>query len=169
MSLYEISNTYKDLLEAIAAGEIPDEAIADTLGAVDGEFTDKADNIACFIKSLLAEKQAIKSEADTLIERADAKQHKADKLTDYLYQMFKLTEKSKIETSRNVMSIRKTPLRVEIDDEKAFIAYAQANDDKSFLTVKDPVVNKINLKDWLKAGREYPHAKLVSGEKLAIK
>lgn len=169
MSLYDISNTYKDLLEAIAAGEIPEEAIADTLGAVDGEFTDKADNIAAFIKSLLAEKQAIKAEADALAERADSKQRKADKLTDYLFQAFKLAGKTKIETARNVMSIRKTPPRVEIDDEKSLIAYAQKNGDNSFLTIKDPTVNKTNVKDWLKAGNEYPHAKLVSGEKLSIK
>lgn len=169
MSLYEISNTYKELLEAIAAGEIPEEAIADTLAAVDGEFTEKADNIACFIKSLLAEKQAIKAEIDALAERAEAKQHKADRLTDYLYQIFKLSGKIKVETSRNVISIRKTPPKVEIDDEVAFIAYAREHGDELFLTIKDPTINKSSLKDYLKAGNEYPHAKLVSGEKLAIK
>jgi phage host-nuclease inhibitor protein Gam len=169
VSLYDIGNTYKELLEAIASGEIPEEAIADTLAAVDGEFTDKADNIACFIKSLLAEKQAIKAEIDVLNERAEAKQHKADKLTDYLYQMFKLSGKTKIETARNVMSIRKTPPKVEVDDDTAFIAYAREHGDELFLTIKDPTINKTKLKEYLKAGNEYPHAKLVAGEKLSIK
>jgi phage host-nuclease inhibitor protein Gam len=169
MSLYEIGNTYKELLEAIAEGEIPDEAIADTLAAVDGEFTDKADNIACFIKSLLAEKQAIKAEIDVLAERAKAKQNKADKLTDYLYQMFKLSGKQKIETSRNVMSIRKNPPSVQIDDEAAFIGWAQTEHKTDFLTIKDPAVNKTTVKEALKAGMEIPHARLVSSEKLTIK
>jgi len=169
MSLYEISTTYKDLLEAIESGEIPEEAIADTLAGIDGEFTEKADNIASFIKSLLADAQGIGEEIDSLTERKKAKINKAERLTDYLYQQFKLTGKQKIETSRNVMSIRKTPPRVEIDDETALIAYAQSNGDRSFITVKDPTVNKTHLKDWLKDGHEYPHAKLVPGEKLAIK
>lgn len=169
MSLYDIGNTYKELLEAIASGEIPEEAIADTLAAVDGEFTEKADNIACFIKSLLAEKQAIKAEIDALAERAEAKQHKADKLTDYLYQMFKLSGKTKIETARNVMSIRKNPPRVEIDDDAAFIGWAQAENKMNFITIKDPVVNKTAVKEALKAGIEIPHAQLVSSEKLTIK
>lgn len=169
MSLYDIGNTYKELLEAIASGEIPEEAIADTLAAVDGDFTDKADNIACFIKSLLAEKQAIKAEIDVLNKRAEAKQHKADKLTDYLYQMFKLSGKTKIETARNVMSIRKNPPRVEIDDDAAFIRWAQAENKMNFITIKDPVVNKTAVKEALKAGEQIPHAQLVSSEKLTIK
>ena len=168
-TLYEISDQYAAFLSAVESGEIPEEAIADTLDAIDGEFTDKADNIACFIKSLLAEKQAIKAEIDVLNERAEAKQRKADKLTDYLYQMFKLSGKTKIETARNVMSIRKNPPRVEIDDEAAFIGWAQTEHKTDFLTIKDPTVNKTAVKEALKAGIEIPHAQLVSSEKLTIK
>lgn len=89
MTLYEINQTRLDFLSRIESGEIPEEAIADTLEALDGEFDDKADDIACYIKSLLSEKQAIKAEADALLERAAAKQGKADSLTNYLYQQFK--------------------------------------------------------------------------------
>ena len=173
MSLYEISTTYKDLLEAIESGEIPEEAIADTLAGIDGEFTDKADNIASFIKSLLADAQGIGEEMDSLAERKKAKINKAERLTDYLYQQFKLTGKQKIETSRNVMSIRKTPQKVVIDDEFEFLAWAQEFEEKTgddrFLNYKDPSINKTAVKEFLKANNTIPHAKLVSGEKLAIK
>lgn len=169
MNLYEINQTYKAFLDQIASGDIPEEAIADTLEALDGEFDEKADNIACYIKSLLSDAQAIKAEQDALSERATAKKHKAESLQNYLYQQFKARGKDKLETPRNVLKIRKNPPAVQIDDEAAFLSYAKDHGDLSFIKIKDPEVNKTAVKDWLKGGNEYPHAQLVSGEKLTIK
>ena len=168
-SLYEINQTYKAFLDQIASGDIPEEAIADTLEALDGEFDEKVDNIACYIKSLLSDAQAIKAEQDALSERAAAKKHKAESLQGYLYQQFKARGKDKLETPRNVLKIRKNPPAVQIDDETAFLAYAKEHGDLSFIKFTDPTINKAHVKDWLKDGHEYPHAQLVSGEKLMIK
>ena len=165
-SLYEINQTYKDFLDQIASGEIPEEAIADTLEALDGEFDSKADDVACYIKSLLSDVQAIKAEQDNLSERAQIIKHKADRLTDYLYQA---RGKDKLETPRNVLKIRKNPPSVQIDDEAAFIEWAKTQKDTDMLTVKDPIINKTSVKNALKAGAEVPHAQLVAGEKLSIK
>ena len=52
MKLYEIANDYLALLQAIDEGEIPEEAIADTLEAIEGEIEFKADNLACVLKTL---------------------------------------------------------------------------------------------------------------------
>ena len=62
MKLYEIANDYLALLQAIDEGEIPEEAIADTLEAIEGEIEFKADNLACVLKTLNAEVSAIKAE-----------------------------------------------------------------------------------------------------------
>lgn len=168
-SLYEINQTYKAFLDQIASSDIPEEAIADTLEALDGEFDDKADNIACYIKSLLSDAQAIKAEEDALAERREAKKHKADSLQNYLYQQFKLRGKDKLETPRNVLKIRKNPPSVLIDDEAAFIEWAKTQNDTDMLTIKDPAINKTAVKNALKAGTKVPHAQLVAGEKLSIK
>jgi len=168
-SLYEINQTYKDFLDQIASGEIPEEAIADTLEALDGEFDSKADDVACYIKSLLSDAQAIKSEQDNLSERAQIIKHKADRLTDYLYQEFRARGKDKLETPRNILKIRKNPPSVQIDDEAAFIKWAKTQKDTDMLTVKDPIINKTAVKSALKAGNKVPHAQLVAGEKLSIK
>lgn len=168
-SLYEINQTYMAFLDQIASGDIPEEAIADTLEALDGEFDDKADGIACYIKSLLSEAQAIKTEQDALAERAATKKRKAESLQNYLYQQFKLRGKTKLETPRNLLKIRKNPPSVLIDDEAAFIAWAKTRKDTDMLTVKDPIINKTSVKNALKAGAEVPHAQLVAGEKLSIK
>ena len=168
MNLYEINQSRLDFLEAIESGEIPDEAIADTLAGIDGEFEEKADDIACFIKSLLSEAQAIKAESDALLERADIKKHKAERLNDYLYQQFKLAGKSKIETSRNVLQIKKTPAAVKIDDTESFIKWAQENND-DLLNYGKPTPKKKEIKQAIESGTEIPGVKLESGEKLAIK
>lgn len=168
-SLYEINETRKSFLDQIASGEIPEEAISDTLEALDGEFNDKADDTACYIKQLLSDAQAIKTEADNLTERAAAKKHKADRLMDYLYQQFKDRGKDKLETARNILKIRKNPPSVQIDDEDAFIGWAQSSKETNLLTIHDPTVNKTAVKNALKAGEEIPHAQLVSGEKLTLK
>lgn len=168
MKLYEISETRLRFLEAIESGEIPEEAIADTLAGIDGEFDEKADDIACYIKSLLSEAQAMKAESDTLTERAAAKKHKADKLTDYLFQQFKLSGKSKLETARNVLSIRKNPPSVQIENEESFVVWAKGNN-ADLLTFKETTPNKKEIKIALQSGAKIPGAKLEQGEKLAIK
>lgn len=168
-SLYEINQTRKEFLDKIASGEIPEDAIADTLESLEGEFDEKADDTACYIKSLLSDAQAIKAEQDVLAERAAAKKHKADSLQNYLYQQFKARGKTKLETPRNVLKIRKNPPSVQIDDEASFIGWAQAQNKPDFITAKDPTINKTAVKDALKAGEEIPHAQLIAGEKLTIK
>ena len=168
MKLYEISETRLRFLEAIESGEIPEEAIADTLAAIDGDFDSKADDIACFIKSLLAETEALNNESAVLADRAKAKKNKADKLVEYLYQQFKLSGKSKLETSRNVLAIRKNPPSVQIVKDDDFVVWAKENN-PDLLTIKDPVPNKKEIKIALQGGAELPGAELVQGEKLSIK
>ena len=41
MYLYELTDEYLKLLDAIDAGEIPDEAIEDTLAGIEGEIDEK--------------------------------------------------------------------------------------------------------------------------------
>ena len=109
MKLYEISADYQRFQEQIESGEIPEEAIADTLEAIEGEFDDKVDNIACIIKSLLAEAKEIKSERDALDGRMKQKQKTADRLTKSLKDEMLFSGRTKVETPRNVVKIRNNP------------------------------------------------------------
>ena len=168
MTLYDINQTRLDFFERIASGEIPEEAIADTLASMDGEFDEKADNIASFIKSLLGDSRAIKSEADTLILRASTKTRKAEKLTEYLFGELKFAGKSKIETARNVLQIKSNPLSVQIANAELFIAWAKVNND-SLLAYKEPAPDKKAIKTALQDGIDIPNVELVHVEKLTIK
>ena len=85
-SLYELKEEYLKLFDMIDSGEYSEDTLKDTLEAIGAEFEEKADNIACFIKTLNADSDAIKAEADSLTERARAKKAKADRLKQYLFE-----------------------------------------------------------------------------------
>lgn len=168
MTLYDINQNRLEFLERVASGEIPEEAIADTLASMDGEFDDKVDDTACFIKSLLSEAQGIKAESDALLERYDTKKHKAEKLTDYLFQEFKFAGKTKVETARNVLQIKINPPAVQIANIESFVLWAKGSA-VDLLTFKEPLPDKQAIKQALQNGDVVPGAELVRGEKLAIK
>lgn len=167
-TLYEISDQYAAFLSAVESGEIPDEAIADTLAGLDGDLEDKIDNIACIIKQLTAEAEAIKAERDALGERQQAKAHKADRLKDYIRQSMVLAGKKKIETARNRVSIGKPTPRVDITSIDALRAAPDVW--KPYDYGKETNVDKAKLKELLQAGTVVPGAVMQEGTpRLTIK
>lgn len=164
MRLYEISNTYLEFMQAVEAGEIPDEAIADTLESINGEFENKADNIACVIKSLLADAEAIKAEEKILKERRETKQRHVDSLKHYLSESMKHTGKSKIETARNCLSFRKST-SLSIIDEESF-----KKKHRDLCKIEEKVtIPKSDITKLIKSGQEITGAELVEKQNLQIK
>jgi hypothetical protein len=166
MKLYEIANDYIALLQSIEDGELPEEAISDTLEGITGEINEKADNIACVLKSLKAEMDAIKTEVDRLNERKAIKSRAFDRIKSYLSETLLRTGIDKVETARNVITFRKSE-SVEIDGE-AFLLWASQNRD-DLLTFKDPEPNKTEIKKALKSGEEIVGAQIVSKQNMQIK
>ena len=168
MTLYELASGYKNFLTAIENGEIPEEAIADTLEAIEGDITEKIDNIACVLKVLEAEELAIKAEEDRLAQRRKAKANMKDRLKNYLSDMLFSLGKTEFETARNKITFRKTPGKVVIADEKAFIEWAIANDD-SLLTYGKPTINKTAVKTAIDDGKEILGAEIVVSQNMQLK
>lgn len=162
MTLYEIKEKYLELLEM----DLDEQTMTDTLESLQGDLEEKADNIACLIKSLEAEADAITIESNKLKERANQKHTKADSLKRYLYDTFKTLDVGKIETSRNVLQVKQNPESVEVDDE--FIEWAKKSA-VNLLSYEKPKPNKAQIKAELKCGVPIPGARLVRGERLVIK
>jgi hypothetical protein len=165
MKLYELAMNYRALMEAIDNDELPEEAIADTLEAVTGEIEDKADNIACMLKSLDADIVAIRAEEICLAERRKVKENAKERIKQYLSDMLLGIGIDKVETARNKITFRKSE-SVELDE--GFIAWATANRD-DLLTFKEPTANKTEIKKALKAGAEIEGARIVSSQNIQIK
>lgn len=166
MSLYQLTKEYEALYAQI--DEIPEDAFADTLEGLQGEFSEKADNLACFIKSLKAEADDIKAEAAALKEREAAKRAKADRLRAYLLQQMAAVGLKKIESSRNVITVAKAPAKLVVDD--GFTRWAEEQGRNDLLTYKTPEPNKTAIKDAVRAGNEIPFVRMEDeGQSLRIK
>ena len=168
MKLYEITAQYQRLMDDIAEGSIPEEAVKDTLDSVESELADKLDNIACFVKSVNAEAAAIKNEITALTERMKSKQAKADRLIEYMYGEMCAAGKNKIETARCKLTIKQNPEAVTISDNAAFIEWAQINND-NLLTYAQPTINKTKIKETIKSGETVPMCSITRGQRLEIK
>lgn len=167
MKLYELTNDYLALLDAIDNGELPEEAIADTLEAITAGIEEKADSIACLLKTLDAECFAIKVEEARLAERRRAKERQHERIKQYLSETLQRAELDKIETARNRITFRKSE-SVEIIDDESFIIWAQKNRD-DLLTYSAPKVNKTEVKKALKHGDEIIGAELRIKNNIQIK
>jgi len=168
MKLYEIKEDYLKVLEMAEDDEVDADAIRDTLASIEGEFADKADNVACIIKQLYAESEAIKKEQDKLAERAKACKAKGDRMKSYLYEQMSAIGQRKITTSRNVLTIANTAPSVKVDDEALFFNWATLKHDE-YIRQEAPKPDKTAIKDALKNGVEIPGVHLEAGESLRLR
>lgn len=166
MKLYEITEQYLKFQDLCEIGVIPEEAAKDTLESINGEFSEKVDNIACLIKNSVAQSKALREEAGNLYKRAAAKDKASEYLTNYLLNNMKIAGKICVETNRNKITIRKNPESVEFDND--FISWAQINADH-FLKYKEPTPDKKALKEAMKSGQNVPRARLIQNERVEIK
>lgn len=164
MTIYELAGQYEDFARLVEDGDIPDEAIADTFALLDAEFDDKADALACIIKELGAEAEAIKAQEAALKERRQRKESRAEYLRGLLSESMKRLDKAKIETSRNVISFRKSTALVIADEED----FKQRHRD--LCQVEEVVkIPKKDITDRLKAGEEISGAALETRQNLQIR
>ena len=168
MKMYEIAADYRHLLDAIDNGDIPEEALTDTLESITTLLEDKADNIACIIKELTAEAEAIKAEEDRLKARRTKKLKRAERLTEYLSECLTNAGADKIETARNSISFRKTPGKVVFDNEKAFIAWAHENAGV-FLKYTAPTADRTAIAQYIKDGGKLEGVRIESSQNISIK
>lgn len=166
MKLYEIKEDYICLLDMIESGEIPEEAIADTLDAVTGELEDKADNIACVIKQLQAEATAIKTEEERLAERRKSREKNAERMKKYLADNLLAVGKTKLETARNKISFRKSET-VEIEDFESLIQFAA--DYPKLLKAQKPQADKAEVKKLIMLGIDVAGCRLQENSNIQIK
>lgn len=166
-ALYELTGQYIDLLNAIESGEVPEEAISDTLEALGGELDEKIDNCACIVKQLDSEAAAIKAEKAALADRQSVKEHQRDRLKNYIRQSMGLAGKKKVETARNCVSVGKAQPKAVITDLDA-LSYEDVW--KPYDYGKESNVDKAKLKTLLQNDKNVRGAELQDGTpRLTIK
>lgn len=152
-SLYEIEEQIMSCVD-METGEIIDE---EALANLNMERDAKVENIALWVKNLLAEAKMIKEEKDNLAYRQKVCENKAESLKEYLSR-FLAGEKFK--TAKISISYRKSE-RVNVLD------IGKLDDD--YLKFKDPEPDKTKIKKAIKDGVELDGVQLVENYNIQIK
>ena len=158
-TLYEINKALEEALEAAIdpeTGEINEEAYT-VFEKLQQDKTDKLEGIALWIKNLKADAEAYKAEKDVFAQRQKAAENKAESLKQFLAYCL---AGEKLKTDRVLVSYRASQT-VEIDDPRAIPV--------EFTIAQDPKIDRLALKDALKAGVEIPGAHLEDRQNIQIK
>ena len=159
MTLYELMTGYKDFLLAVENGDIPEDAIADTLEAIEASIDDKIDNTACVIKVLEAEEAAIKAEEERLAKRRKAKEKARERVKAYLSEMILTMGRTEFESPRNKLSFRKS--EETVCDKNVL--------DAKWMRKKETYEpDKVAIKNAILNGEKIPGAEIVVKQNLQI-
>lgn len=158
MNLFEINAAIETAFQNCVDPETG-EVIGDTteLDALQIQRDEKVENIACLIKNLKAEAEAIQNEERKLKARRQACENHAEWLKRYLANSL---QGEKFKSARVSISWRKSQA-VEVEDVWKL--------PEEFVRMADPEPNKTAIKEALKAGIEVPGAELVDNLNMTIR
>lgn len=161
MNIYEIDAAIMSLVDE-ESGEILDyEAFA----ALAMERESKVENMALWFLELKAEVAAIKAEEDRLKARRQQAEKKAERLKEYLSY---IQAGEKFKTPRVSIFYRSSE-SVSIQDEDQFIKHMMEIGNETYLSYKDPDINKTAIKEALKGGAIIEGASIQKNQNIQIK
>lgn len=150
-----------DMLIDAETGELV--SVAQALDALRMERETKLENVACWVKNLSAEADAIREEENRLIKRRKAAETKAANLKAWLLAAMTREDGTtdKLKTGRVMVSVKRNPPSTVVDDALLPSTYKVAK-----ITYQP---NKELIKRELLAGGEVPGAHLEYGRSVVIK
>lgn len=153
MSLYHMTAEYRRALAELSDADLPEEVVADTLEALEGELIHKGRAVAAFALNLSAEIDAIKVVEKRISDRRKALERRADNLREYLRSNMEKAGISEIKAIDGSFTAKLAKGRpsVVIDDESLF------PDDSEFVKWKREV-SKTAIADAIKNGQDVPGA-----------
>ena len=160
MNLYEIAGQYRAVLEMEPENDDELAAQMNALDELEGELTVKADNIVRYIRNLSAEADALKAEEAALYKKRKAAENKAERLKAYLAAQMTLCGLKELKAGLFKLRFQPTTPAISIIDESAV--------PEKFHRVKIEI-DRLAIRDALKAGEEVPGIKIERGEALVIR
>lgn len=197
MKLYEITGDFSDLYDRFndidawepdtdADGQPIDEngevienltaykeelyqAWFDTVMGTEEIFEDTALFIALCIKEKRSNAEQLKAEKQKLALREKKEEKAADRLEQYLLKNMQAIGRTEIDRPQAKIRIKQNPESTVIENEQAFIQWAESNDRDDLLKYEQPSVKKTVVKALLKKKEEIPFAHLERKTVLEIK
>ena len=164
LTLYQISEQFRALEAMATDDEIPDEAIRDTLEALQGDFQVKARNVAAFVRNMEVFADDIDAAAAAMKARATRFRNRSASIRNYLLVNMQASGISKIECPEFRIAVRDNPESVRIAEGAQIPAQFMRQ-----APPPPPVVDKVGLKAALRAGEQVDGCWLERGTRLEIK
>ena len=169
MTLYDIDAQIAALDGAAEDDMLIDEetgeliSVSQALDALRMERDEKIENVACWVKNLSAEADAIREEENRLVKRRKAAETKAANLKSWLLAAMTREDGTtdKLKTGRVMVSVKRNPPSTVVDDALLPSTYKVAK-----ITYQ---ANKDLIKRELLSGGEVPGAHLEYGRSVIIK
>ena len=149
--LYNLTNQYLGLMDL--SEDLPEDALNDTLEAIEGDIQDKATNIIAVIANLNTD--ALDAEIKRMQNMKRVITNRQTALKDYLRENMQRMDMKKITWPTGSVTLRKPLPIVVVDD-------ADALPEKFNKVTVAP--NKVLIKATLKAGEVVPGAHLEDGK-----
>ena len=116
MTLYELTEEYKELLDMLMDPDVDPQVVADTLEGVEGDIEHKAEGYGAVMCELNAKRAQIKKEVERLDAWADVLSNNINRMNNALISAMDAVGKKKIETDHFRFSIvgngGKRPMRL---------------------------------------------------------
>ena len=164
MNLYELNQNFNNLIEVLENTEDENikELIKNSMDQLALETNEKIENIIKYIKNLEAEAEALEKESKRLNDRKIRTLKKVDNLKGYLKDFTSSLESKKYNTGIFNISIRKNAASLVIDNE-----FLVPEEYCKIEVIRK--VDKVALKEKLKAGEVIEGVKLQQTESIIIK
>lgn len=140
----------------------------DTLTSIEGEFNEKAENVAVYIKNLTADINEMKAEEKRLKSRRVSAENQVERMKKYLLNSMQAIGVKKISMPRARITLRLNAESVVAENEKALIDWAMRHDE-TILKYQEPELKKTDIKELLRMGEKIPFARLERKESVMLK
>ena len=163
MTLYEIDSAILACVDQ-ETGEIIDP---EALDALQMERDKKLENVACWVKDLRAEAEALKNEIAVLSARKKSAENKAERLKAWLGEAL---EGEIFKTSKVRVSYTHST-KLTVTDEQSVVDFIQSHyqDPEEFLKYTQPEIRKDAVKAEIKMGVQIPGVCVEQTESVVIK
>lgn len=155
--LYDIANDYAKLMDSGLAPEL----MADTIEGIEGELTDKIEQLLAICKNEQGYAEMLRSEAKSLTERAAVVENKITSIKEYIANSLETAGKKSIRAGLHQVTIRAPSRQVDITD--ASLLPVELIE---YETLIKP--DKLAIKHQLDAGHQVPGAQIKLGKSSLI-
>ena len=166
MKLYELSKEMQDVLLLLESDEqeVDTQGLVEYMDKLEQDYTEKLDNIACYIKNEQAIADAIDNEARLLLERKKSHDKRVLRLKEYVSSFMEQMGLNKLETARNKISFRKSS-SVEIDVE----LFKESCPQFVERVEVEQIPSKAELRVLIKAGEVLTGVEIIEKQNIQIK